>query len=348
MQQAQTYIKLAALYVVAGVGGYVFYRLNMPLPWMIGPLVVTAVIVFFGQVNIRVPVQTRPFGQGIVASQVGLAFSPVVFASLLDMAPLLVAMAFMTIVTGLLVAMVLSRMAGIPVSSALIATLPTSPVEAAVMGERYDFPPAPIILSQTLRITTVVVLIPAAIFFIDDARADAASRFNGHFEILGTVALMMLAVFGMWLFRKLRVSNPFFLGPLALSSVVTALGIDLPDYPSVILWTAQVVLGTWLGSNFRRELFTSAGRLVTASIVSTMLFVGGSALIAVVLSLFIDMPWEMTVLATAPGGVTEMALTAKFLHMDVALITAFHIVRIFIVVPLGPIVIDRIHKRMPS
>ncbi len=40
-----------------------------------------------------------------------------------------------------------------------------------------------------------------------------------------------------------------------------------------------------------------------------------------------------------------MALTAKFLHMDVALITAFHIVRIFIVIPLGPVLIDRIHKR---
>ena len=44
------------------------------------------------------------------------------------------------------------------------------------------------------------------------------------------------------------------------------------------------------------------------------------------------------VLATAPGGVTEMALTARLLHQDAALVTAFHLVRIFTIMPFAPLV----------
>lgn len=345
MTRITPWIKLGLVYLAASLGGYGFYRLNMPLPWMIGPLVVTASLVFIGGFNVHVPVKTRPFGQGVVASQVGLAFSPLVVASLAAMAPMLIGMAFMTIFTGWIVALALSRMAGVPLSFALIATLPTSPVEAAVMGEKHNFPVALIIMTQSLRITAVVVLIPSIIYSIDQARVDAASRFNGHFDLLGTLILACLAVLGMKIFGKLRISNPYFLGPLAIISTVTAVGFELPAYPSVILWTAQIVLGTWLGSNFKRELFNSAGRLVAASIVSTMMFIAITAALAIGLSEMVDMPWENLVLGTAPGGVTEMALTAKFLHMDVALITAFHIVRIFIVIPLSPHLIEFIYQR---
>ncbi|AJE49179.1 AbrB family transcriptional regulator [Celeribacter indicus] len=345
MPQTVRSLKTAFVYLLAAAGGYLFFRLGLPLPWMIGPLVATAALTFSGLMDVRIPVQTRPFGQGIVASQVGLSFSPAVFASLLQMAPLLIGMALVIILVGFAIALLLSRMARIRLSSALIATLPTSPVEAAVIAERYDFPPAPIILSQTMRISTVVVLIPMAIFFIDGELGRSARPMNTVFDVHSLLVLLVLCVAGMFVFRKLKISNPFFLGPLALSSAVTAAGIELAPYPSVVLWGAQVVLGTWLGSNFRRALFTSAGRLVFASVVSTLLFIVVAALIAAGIAWLLDMPWELLVLASTPGGVTEMALTAKFLEMDVALITAFHITRIFIVVPSIPFLIDWLYLR---
>ncbi|MCA0043382.1 AbrB family transcriptional regulator [Celeribacter litoreus] len=337
-------LKTLLVYPLTAAGGYLFYKLGLPLPWMIGPIIVAAAIGIFELFEFRIPVQTRPFGQMVVASQVGLSFSPAVFASLLQLAPLLVGMAIVIIITAFLIAIALSRMARVPLTSAMIATLPTSPVEAAIVGERYGFPPAPIILSQTMRISLVVVLIPMAIFFIDGETARVARAFNADYDIVSIVSLLVLSGIGMYLFRKLKISNPFFLGPLAFSSAITAAGIQFEPYPSVILWAAQVVLGTWLGSNFRRSLFSSAGRMMVASVVSTFMFIAASALIAAGLSVFVDLSWETLVLASTPGGVTEMALTAKFLGIDVALITAFHLTRIFIVIPSIPFIIDRIHR----
>jgi uncharacterized membrane protein AbrB (regulator of aidB expression) len=50
--------------------------------------------------------------------------------------------------------------------------------------------------------------------------------------------------------------------------------------------------------------------------------------------------WTVMILSTAPGSVTEMALTAKILQEGIAVVTAFHLVRIFIILPLSPLIIS--------
>jgi hypothetical protein len=44
------------------------------------------------------------------------------------------------------------------------------------------------------------------------------------------------------------------------------------------------------------------------------------------------------VLATSPGGIAEMALTARVLHLGVPVVTAFHVARMVVVVlGIGPL-----------
>jgi hypothetical protein len=50
--------------------------------------------------------------------------------------------------------------------------------------------------------------------------------------------------------------------------------------------------------------------------------------------------WQVMLLSTAPGSVTEMALTAKILEDGLAVVTAFHVVCIFIILPLSSSIIS--------
>src|SRR5690554_4746085 len=69
-------LRLAALFAIATLAGWLFERIGSPLPWMIGPLLVTAAIFLSGCFKVAVPLKVRPFGQMVVACQVGLTFSP--------------------------------------------------------------------------------------------------------------------------------------------------------------------------------------------------------------------------------------------------------------------------------
>ena len=313
---------------------------------MIGPLVSTAVISLLALLQVQVPLQTRPFGQITVAAQVGLSFSPAALTMVATYAPMILGMAAMTLACSVISARLLSRLSGLGMVPALLATIPTSPVEAAVIAEQYGVPPGGIIFAQTVRIAAVVVLVPITIYAIDGwprhgGAAAAATAFSpGH-----TLLLFTLATGAAALFRTLRISNPFFLGPLFATAACTALGADLVPFHPVILAVAQIVLGTWLGSNFRRDLVARAGRLFRAILCSGLLLLALCSAGALAMAWLFALRWEEMVLAAAPGGVTDMALTAKFMGQDVALITAFHLTRIFLLVPSIPWIVAQVHRR---
>lgn len=332
--QAGALARLGLVYCLAALAGLISMRAGLPLPWMIGPLIGTALLALLTPLRFAVPTRTRPFGQVTVALQVGLYFSPAALGMVAEHAVLLVGMALATAICALLAARLLARMAGIPAEAALVATMPTSPVEAAVMAERLGIDRGPVILAQTLRIAAVVVLVPVAIYIVDGwPDRSAGGLVPGGFDPIATLLLYLLGIAGAATFHLLRISNPFFLGPLAFSALLTSLGAGLSPFHPVLLSVAQIVLGTWLGANFNRQLFRSAGRLAGAVVVSSLVFLLLCALSALALAAVTGLPWEELVLGAAPGGVTEMALTAKFLGQNVALITAFHLTRIFLIMP---------------
>jgi len=341
----QSLAELAATYALAASAGWLFERAGAPLPWMIGPLVATAALYVSGMGRVTVPVQTRPAGQLIVAAQVGLSFSPAALALLTNLAPLLLGMAAVTVICAFAVALILNRVAGMGLVPALLGTIPTSPVEAAVMARQFDIDPAPIILSQTLRIASIVVLVPIAIYAIDGwpARSGAPDPYP-PFDPLGIGILIAAAAAGATLLLALRVSNPYFLGPLGVSAALTAVGVEPHPFPPAMLAAAQIALGTWLGSAFRRSLFRTAGPLVGAALAGALLLLAMTTACALAVASLTGRDWELLVLGAAPGGVTEMALTAQFLAQNVPLVTAFHLTRIFIVVPNIPWLVTRVHR----
>lgn len=341
-------LPLGVLYICAALSGWFFTLIGSPLPWMIGPLAFSAAAYISGPIKVPVPVKTRPFGQMTVAAHVGLSFTPVALATLLQLAPLLIGMAIISALCALLVGIVTAKISGMRLPQAILSTFPTSPVEAAIMAETYGCDPAPVILSQTIRIACVVILIPMIIFGIDGWPDRNAMEVKETFSILGFGALTALALCGAFLFRKLKLSNPYFLGPLFLSSLVAASGLALPSVPPIGLAAAQIILGTWLGSVFTKELFIGNRRMVLVSLLGTILLLGLVSGCAVAMAAVSGQKWEVLVLGAAPGGVTEMALTARYLGVDIALVTAFQLTRIFIFMPNIPWiirVIDRWEKK---
>lgn len=340
----RAFLILLATYALATGAGYLFFLLALPLPWMLGPLISTAVLFLLGA-SFEVPVRTRPVGQMIVASQVGLSFTSAAVVIMATRAPMILTVAVATAVLGFLTARLLRALTGIDNVTAFLAAMPGGPVEMANLAKRYGRDPAPVIFTQTLRIAAVVIVFPLAIYAIH-GRPDKILPLNGAEIWFGGIVLMCAgAAASAMLFRVLHLANPFFLGPLAFSAIATASGLVLSPFPHYVLAGAQILLGTWLGSTFRRELFVSGGRFVAAAAVTTALLIVMCAAIGVALSFITDIPWETLVLGAAPGGVTEMALTARFLHQDVAMITTFHLVRIFLIIPNIPWVISHIHAR---
>ncbi|MCF8482768.1 MAG: AbrB family transcriptional regulator [Rhodospirillum sp.] len=341
---ARALLDLAVRYALAAAAGHLFSLLSLPLPWMIGPLILTAVVSLLGK-PIRIPVRTRPVGQMIVSAHVGLYFTSDALRAILDHAPVILGVALSTAFMGFLVATILRRMTGADPATAFLSAMPGGPVEMGNLARQYGGDPGPVVFAQTLRISAIVVLVPAALYYLlGTSRGILPDAAQTH-DPLGMALLAVGAVGTAVVFRFCRLNNPFFLGPLFFSCAATVLDAPLSPYPHVFVSVAQILLGTWLGATFQRELFRNAGKLVMATVLTSTLLVTLCTGVAASLALVTDFPWEILVLGAAPGSVTEMALTARFLHEDVALITAFHLVRIFLIVPNIPWMLALVHAR---
>lgn len=331
-------VRMLGIYVGAICAGWITAALNVPLPWMIGPMVFASALGLSG-FSIRVPTITRPIGQTVVAATVGLSFTPVAVAAIADWIVAMIAVAVLTVVAGFLVAAVLMRLTRIDVISASLATIPIGPVETANLAVRHGVAPGPVAFAQTLRIMLLVLLVPPVIVALDGSVQDPmATLRDANVDLLGGLLLIAAATAGGWVAKRLKVSNPFFLGPLAGSALAAALSLPVSALPFIVLSAAQVLLGVWLGAMFDRTLFSKSKSFVPAAFLSTFLLIIACTAMALGVSALTGISWTTMVLATAPGSVTEMALTAKILEEGVALVTAFHLTRIFIILPLAPFI----------
>jgi uncharacterized protein len=97
---------------------------------------------------------------------------------------------------------------------------------------------------------------------------------------------------------------------------------------------AQLLIGISLGVRFRREFLQAAPRWlldVALGTVAMLLLCAGFALL---LSWGTGLHPATMVLGTSPGGIAEMAITAKVLQLGVPVVTAFQVCRLVAVLVL--------------
>ena len=329
---------LALLYAGAIAAGFVMSWFRVPLPWMIGPMIFAGSISGMGK-TIDVPVITRPMGQAVVASAVGLSFTPAAVLAVAEQIVPMVAVALLTILAGFLVAALLTRLTRIDIISAGLASVPGGPVEMAALASRYGVAPGPVAFAQTMRIALLILIIPPLLVDITGGAPEASAVMSGgDVDLLGAGLLLAIAAAGGFFFWAVRISSPFFLGALGFSAAAAALSLPVSMPPFVVLASAQVLLGVWLGRMFDREMLVRSRSFLPAVVLSTLMLLAICGGMAFAVSALRDIDWQVMVLATAPGSITEMALTAKVLDQGVAMVTAFHVVRIFTILPAAPLI----------
>jgi hypothetical protein len=305
--------------------------LRTPLPWMIGPLFAMAVLKLAG-FELRAPRGAREGGQLLIATALGLYFTPPVMREVLSRWELLLAAAVFSTLLAYLGAWIIARYSDTDRTTALFASVPGGATEMAVLGERFGARVDRIAVAQSLRILMVVVIIPFAFAALGVKGTDLYAPVDVPVSAGWLAILLATCACGGWLFGLLRVPNAWMLGPLCACIFLTASGVAWSAMPTLLTNFGQLLMGCALGSRFEREFMRRAPRFVAIVAASVLVAIVGATLFAMVLARISLVPLPSLVLATAPGGIAEMCITAKVLQLGVPLVTAAHVTRVVILV----------------
>lgn len=338
---------LAATYAIGAAGGLAASAVHLPLAWLLGSLFATGAARLAGSSRPVVPA-SRQAGQAMIGAALGLHFTREVLAGLRGALPWMLAACVAAVLTGFMGARLLARRAGLSHATAFYACVPGGAAEMAVLGERAGGDPSVIAVAQALRVLAVVVVVPLAVTLFAERGADPWVP-----EALGVApaGLVRLAVLGgaAGLVAQLaRLPNAWLLGPLAASAAITAGDLGASAVPRLLVDAGQVLVGCALGSRFERESFRGAGALVLGMALATAQAIALLAAFAAGLSAISGHPLWPLVLATAPGGIAEMSLTARALRLGVPLVTAFHVLRIVVLLTLAPLAFRLWRRASPA
>jgi len=328
-------VGLYALTIGAATGGgALFDALALPLPWMLGSLAASACLALIGQ-SAKAPSFCVKAGQMTIGLALGLYFTPTVIAALTQMLGWMIGVGLYTCLMSLLGAVFLQRFMGFDGKTsfyaAAIGAASDMAIQAHKAGARGDL----VAVSHSIRVAMVVSIIPViAADLVGQMGVNRSALGSGvlYLPWLQTIVLAVAALFAALLADRIRgFPNVWVLAPLLAALVSAAL---LPEHRlhPVLVAAGQIMLGWNLGQRFTRELFAESPRLAVAAALMTLAFLGLSLVMALSVHVGLQMNWATSLVATAPGGIAEMAITAKVLNLDPPTVTAFHAVRLVMMV----------------
>ncbi|EJE54654.1 putative ammonia monooxygenase [Acidovorax sp. CF316] len=351
----RTYFQFATRVVltlaVAWAAAAACVALKTPLPWMIGPLLATSLLSIAGA-----PTESwgplRNGGQWTIGAALGLYFTPQVMG--------LVAGLWWAIALGIVWALVLGwlfgawlyrvhapRMHGVPASMMRATSYFSGAIGAAsemtLLAERENARTDLVAASHSLRLLIVTVTIPFALQWSGLHGIDILPPATRVVDWPGLALMALLTGAGALAMDRLGRANPWFMGALVVSMGFAMAGITFSAVPQWLVNAAQLVIGVSLGVRFRADFLRTAPRWLASVAVGTLGLMGICALFAAVLAWGTGLPWVTLLLGTSPGGITEMAITAKVLQLGVPVVTAFQVCRLIAVLILVEPLFRRIY-----
>ncbi len=229
-------------------------------------------------------------------------------------------------------ALMLMRLGRLDARTAALATMPGGVIEMANVAARVGADHIPILVLQTMRVGLTVCAAPFVVTWLAEAGAGNVVLEGEAMSWLMVLGLMAVSLAGGLVLNHFALPNSWFLGSLLTMAALGALGLIPGRVPEPILVVAQAVIGVSIGTQYKHEFLTRLLRLFLSSLVTVPFALVMTAVLAAAFSAVLGLPVTTLVLALAPAGIAEMALTGKVLGLDAALITAFQIVRIVLVI----------------
>ena len=335
--------------LVCFAAGALFALVHSPLPWLIGPLVAMALFRFSG-VPLGAPMGAGKLAQWCIGTTLGLYFTPPVAHAVGSWWWIFLAAAAFSVVIAWLGGRWLARHTDTDEKTAFLASVPGGAQEMANLGDRYGGRVDRIAVAQSLRILLVVIIVPFSLTFAGVHGADVYEGVRSPVVWAHLPQLFLATASGVLVLTLIRAPNAWMLGPLFASIILTASGVEWTSVPAVITNAAQVLIGCNLGQRYDRSFVRAAPRFVLMVCLSVLIAMAISAVFAVGLAWLAGLPVPTLLLATAPGGMAEMALTAKVLALGVPLVTAAHVSRVVLLVTTtGPLfrLVHQIDRKRP-
>jgi len=319
------------------VGVAAFMVLNLPLPWLLGPLFACLVAALAGAPLKGMPRVSNSL-RTVLGVAVGASITPALVYRIPDFLGSLVFVVLIVLFAAAVGTPYFRKVWGYDGATSYFAAMPGGLQDMLIFGEEAGGNPRVLSLVHATRVLLIVTGLPLIfVYFFGIVLSSSPGQPAADLPAHEMALMVVLALGGWWAARAVGLFGASILGPLFATAAASLLGLLEHRPPSEAIIAAQFFIGYGVGVKYVGITGEEIRKVVFAGAVYTLLlsaFAAGLGLIAVELGLA---PVRDISLAYAPGGQAELAVLAILAHGDLSFVIAHHVFRIVMVITGAPI-----------
>ena len=324
-------------------GAAIFLWLELPLPWLFGPLFSCLLAALIG-----INLYSIKILSDAMRTILGVAVGATVTLSFLLALPgfwnTLIFIPITVILSGIIGVWYFQKLCGYDFPTAYYSSMPGGLQDMLVFGEEAGGNVRAMSLIHATRVLVIIIALPTLLTFIWGISLDKPPGDPiRNFEIEQLIILGICGIAGWKIASFLGMFGASILGPLILTAIASITGILHTRPPVEAIWAAQYFIALGIGVKYvgvtaqeiRKDILTGLGfciflLVITLSIVSLVINYNLAPAVDAILSM-------------APGGQAELVVITLIVGADLGFVVAHHLFRIFIVI-LGAPIMERFMK----
>jgi membrane AbrB-like protein len=347
MQQA---LSTLIIFILAAGGGVLFYFLQIPLAWMLGPL---SFVVIWGQLRKQqqtFPLSVRNAALVVLGYLIGKAFTVEAAAQIVAQLPVMLLVTVLILLMSLLLGYITHRKTGISFTTGMLGSVPGGFSQMVLMSEEIEGADVSVVsFMHTIRLLSVVFIVPYLAtqavggFSASGVNIDAtANALISWTPIPGRAfPVLIFSLIAALLANKVNLPTPFLMGPILAGAALSLAGVSCPSLPVWLTILCQISVGAYMGVKIELASLSNWRILTTYTLLGVAAVIAASLGIAFMLSSHYGYSNVTTFLSMAPGGIAEMSVTGIALGADLSVIASYQIFRLFFILLLTPLLFRR-------
>lgn len=331
-------IRLIMLLLSAIAISWILNVAGMILPWLFGSMIATFLFIRFITKDFYYPKWLGNVGVFVIGFEIGSTFTVDAMQEMIGEMGNIIIITFLIIGLSLSLSMIFMKLTKCTPETALLASVPGALSQMLIMAEEDKKADLLLVtITQMSRIILVVILVPLiASFFTTGGGTAVASEDQAPLltEMLEPSLLLIVAgaFILMYLLKLIKFPVPFMLGPIIamlIWNITTGHHFSLNiEFMNI----AQILFGIRIGIQISSLLYQLNGRMIVSMLIQNILLIFGTLFIVGVYQMFTDHSFNNLFLSAAPGGIGQLIIVAVEMGADIAMISSYHIFRIFFII----------------
>ncbi len=328
---------MTAACLAAAAGGLIAWAAGIPVPFLIGSSLATALAVVAG-LHFKLPAPLRSLAFFTLGIQAGSGVTPQVLEQVslwpLSFAALLAAVLMTILVTYLY----LHKICRWDKQTAFFASLPGALSFVLAAAEQTDSDHRAVTVLQTIRLFLIIGIVVPLIAVLEGGGAPIAIAVNPPDAASQYLTLLGCGIAGAAIGHFSRLPGGMLLGALLASAVLFGTSAVSVKLPPALANIGMIVLGMLIGSRFSGLDRHEIRRLFPASFFAFLFGTLAAAAVGFALHLSTGIGLSKISLAFVPGALEAMTVISFALGVDPTYVAAHHVMRFLFIALTVPFI----------